>query len=158
MTLTSDDKRILILERRLSRLEKMIKNESAEDDIFNAATQWAKDYIDQLDEDDYWVQEAGSIYDTLQMIADEAADPVVDSCCDDLESEYAFELSDSDRDVVVSALAAAAEEAMQYIDEEFESIKRVSKKSVKSEASKKPVKKESVKRNARRSLVSIFRK
>lgn len=158
MALIDNDKRVLILERRLSRLEKMIKNESAEDDIFDAATQWAEDYIDQLDEDDYWVQQIGSVYDMLQMIVDEAADPVVDSCCDDLDGEYNFELSDSDRNIVASALAAAAEEAMKYISEEFESIKRVLRRPSKNEASKKPVKKESAKRNARRSLVSIFRK
>lgn len=155
--------------------DKPVKNEDAGNDVYDAASQWARDYIDQLDEDDYWVQQAGSVREALQIIADEAADPIVDSCCDDLESEYAFELSDSDRDVVASALAAAAEEAMQYMgddedwddgedwdedmeDEEFESRKRVSRKQAKNEAAKKPVKKESMKRPAKRSLVSRFHK
>ena len=154
--------------------DKPVKNEDAGNNVYDAAYQWAQDYLDDI-EDDYWTQEAGGVRKALQIIADQAADPIVDSCCDDLESEYAFELSDSDRDVVASALAAAAEEAMQYMgddedwdedddwdedmeDEEFESRKRVSRKHAKNEAAKKPVKKESMKRPAKRSLVSRFHK
>lgn len=130
------------LESRIARLEnllnkksvkKSVKNESSRNDVFRAAAQWAKDYFDELDEDDPWVQRAGSVCDFLQIIADEDADPVVDSCCDDLEYEYGFELSDSDRDVVASALAAAAAEVMPYMcddedDEEFESCNRARKR------------------------------
>lgn len=126
------------LESRIARLERLlnkksvktsVKNESTRDDVFRAATQWAKDYLDELDEDDPWVQRAGSLCDFLQVIADEGADPIVDSCCDDLEYEYDFELSDSDRDIVASALASAAAEAMSYMcdDEEFESCRRAHK-------------------------------
>lgn len=124
------ESRILRLERLLNKksVKKSAKNESARDDVFRAATQWAKDYFDELDEDDPWVQRAGSVCDFLQVIADEDADPVVDSCCDDLEYEYDFELSDSDRDIVASALAAAAADAMTYMcDDEFESCKRANK-------------------------------
>ena len=125
------ESRILRLERLLNKksVKTSVKNESARDDVFRAATQWAKDYLDELDEDDPWVQRAGSLCDFLQVIADEDADPIVDSCCDDLEYEYSFELSDSDRDIVASALAAAAAEAMTYMcdDEEFESCRRTNK-------------------------------
>ena len=126
------ESRILRLERLLNKksVKKSVKNEDAGGSVYDAAYQWAQDYLDDI-EDDYWTQEAGGVREALQIIADQAADPIVDSCCDDLESDYNFELSDSDRDVVASALAAAAEEAMQYMrdedDEEFESCKRTNK-------------------------------
>lgn len=157
-----------LVEESKKASDKPVKNEDAGGSVYDAAYQWAQDYLDDI-EDDYWTQEAGGVREALQIIADQAADPIVDSCCDDLESDYNFELSDSDRDVVASALAAAAEEAMQYMgddedwdedmeDEDFESRKRVSRKPAKNEAAKKPVKKESMKRPAKRSLVSRYKK
>lgn len=163
-----------LVEESKKESDKPVKNEDAGGSVYDAAYQWAQDYLDDI-EDDYWTQEAGGVRKALQIIADEAADPIIDSCCDDLESEYDFELSDSDRDVVASALAAAAEEAMQYMgddedwdedddldedmeDEDFESRKHVSRKPAKNEATKKPVKKESMKRPAKRSLVSRYKK
>ena len=154
--------------------DKPVKNEDAGNDIYDAAYQWMKGYAEELDEGDYWVQRAGSVRDMLQIVADKAADPVVDNCC----MELGVDETSDDRDVVEDALSAAAEEAMQYMgddedmddedwdedwdedteDEEFESHKRVSRKPAKNEAAKKPMKKESVKRPAKRSLVSRFHK
>lgn len=160
-------KRNTILEKRLTRLENLmkyeqdakrpVKNESTEDEVFNAAAQWARDYIDQLDEDDYWVHRAGSLRKVLELMADESADPIVDMCCVDIEHEYEFTLSDNDRDIVASAIASEAADAMRYTidddwdedEEDFESCRRKSRK---------PIKHESTKKLAKRSFISRFRK
>ena len=107
-------KRELTLEQRISRLEKLLngkvkksrKFESMADDIDAMAQDWFTSQ--EWDEDDYWVKEAGSKFDFVQDVANKAADPVVDACCDAI----GVDTDSPERDIVENALAEAADIAL----------------------------------------------
>lgn len=121
-------KRELTLEQRITRLEKLLngkvkksrKFESMADDIDAMAQDWFTSQ--EWDEDDYWVKEAGSKFDFVQDVANKAADPVVDACCDAI----GVDADSPERDIVENALAAAADIALSdpgywdYDDDDFD--------------------------------------
>lgn len=99
-----------LIERRLARLEKAVNEgmrcESLDDDIDEMAHDW---FISQeWDEDDYWVKVAGGKFEFIQNIADKAADPVVDACCDAI----GVDTDSPERDIVENSLANAADTAL----------------------------------------------
>lgn len=83
----SDDmKRKMILEKRITRLEKLIKE--SERDLEYEVSDFFYQFLEDLDEDDYWVRVAGgSIKKFLEVIASSDADPIVDTFCDELECQ-----------------------------------------------------------------------
>lgn len=111
------------LEQRIARLEKLLngkvkkfhKFESRADDIYEMAQDWFTSQ--EWDEDDYWVKAAGGKYDFVQDVANKAADPVVDACCDVIGADT----DSSERDIVENALAEAADIALSdpgYFDDD----------------------------------------
>lgn len=105
-----DNKHKMLIENRLARLEKAIDEdmrcESLDDDIDEMAHDW---FVSQeWDDDDYWVKAAGSKFDFIQNIADKAADPVVDACCDAI----GVDPDSPERDIVENSLANAADTAL----------------------------------------------
>lgn len=74
--------------------------------IIKATNEWFEDNYssDSYDEDDYYISMAGTYKKFLRELKNKCADPIVDSCCMDIDVD---ECSD-DRDIVESALAKCA--------------------------------------------------
>lgn len=137
-------KRKTILEKRLTRLENLIKNEDVYDDV---------DYEDMGDED----IEGRNSYDICREILDHyyAGDWIGEKDIDEYLDTYYDDMGDEDRLSVHDRMSKLVgvdpyRSVQDYEDEEdFESCRR---------RSRKPVKHESTKKTAKRSLLSRFRK
>ena len=114
--------RKMTLEARIARLERALGRKCESDfedelltpeEIAAAAEEWFDDNLTGVtdDEDDYWVQEAGSARNFYKAIAKRAADPIVDNCCQDIGVD---EVSD-DRDIVEKVLAKKAKMELRFL-------------------------------------------
>lgn len=138
-------RRKTILEKRITRLENLIKNEDAYDDVY---------YEDVVDED---IEDGYNSYDICREILDHyyAGDWVGEKDIDEYLDTYYDDMSDEDRlsvhDHMSNFVGVDPYRSIQdYEDEEdFESCRRKSRK---------PIKHESTKKLAKRSFISRFRK
>jgi hypothetical protein len=136
-----NDKRKTILEKRITRLENLVKNESTDDpsdillgamnDGYISAEALCRELIAQMSVDELW-----SVCDDLDLVeeSNKASDKHMKNEDTDDEDDEDWDEEDEDCD---------------EDDDSFESRKRPAIKSVKNESDKKP---------AKHSLVSRFRK
>lgn len=79
-------KRKTILEKRITRLEKLIKE--SERDLEYEVSDFFYQFLEDLDEDEYWVRAAGgSVKKFLEDIARCDVDKFVDTFCNELECQ-----------------------------------------------------------------------
>lgn len=147
-TVINNNKRSIILEKRLARLENLIKNEDAYDDV---------DYEDMADED----SEDYNSYDICREILDhyDASDWIGVRDIDEYLDNYYSDMSDEDRWFVHDRMekfvdvdnyrSVQDDEDWDEDEEDFESCRRRSRKQVKHE---------SANNSAKRSFISRFRK
>ena len=103
-----------LLEKRITRLENMIKNgrctrkfeEVMIDDVADLAVEWFDDNYskNEYDPEDHWIKAAGGYRNFLRNLRSKNADPIVDDCCYFIGCED----DDDDRDRVEDALAQCA--------------------------------------------------
>lgn len=115
----NNKKRSTILERRLSRLEGLVKedecntrrrtNESeSTDSLTEDVRDWLVGACTNFDPEQYGLDASATVRDLLEALEDEDLEPAVEACCDEIESE--------DTEGVSATLASIATTMIAMLD------------------------------------------
>lgn len=82
-------------------------------EIVEMVKDWFNDNlaVEEIDEDDYWVEIAGGLKEFYRELKRRGADPVVDDCC----MHIGVDETSDDRDIVEKTLAKCAAAEMKFV-------------------------------------------